>query len=214
MQQHTISFDYQATYHTLGSTEADQLWLVLHGYRQLSRYFIRKFAFLEEDALIVAPEGLSNFYIQGVGGRVGASWMTSHQRDISIRNYIAYLSEVYHGVTSGRRRPFRQVNVLGFSQGVTTLLRWLVHARPAFDRLVMCAGGFPADIDKEICREIFRNKPCYYVYGDEDEFIREGSIEKLASAFEEYGLDVTFSRFTGQHEIHQPSLEAIAKKSR
>jgi len=71
--------------------EVRHLWLVLHGYRQLAPYFLRKFAPLARpDTLIAAPEGLSRFYLEGYYGKVGASWMTREARLDEIADQISY----------------------------------------------------------------------------------------------------------------------------
>ncbi|MFP4291529.1 MAG: alpha/beta hydrolase [Cyclobacteriaceae bacterium] len=210
MHIQNTTFSYQAPYYTTGKPEADQLWIVLHGYGQLAQYFIPKFEFLSDKALIVAPEGLSHFYLQGVSGRIGASWMTRQHRELAISNYIAYLDRVYDELIATCDKPFKKVTMLGFSQGVSTLIRWLCKRNPEFDQLLMCAGSFPEDVDKDNCSKVFRNKTCYYLYGDQDQYMQEGSIDRLKSLFDEYGLQVEILKFSGKHEIHQPSLELLA----
>ena len=49
--------------------------VLTRGYGQLAAYFSRHFAFMTEadpSTVIIAPEGLSRFYLSGNGGRVGA----------------------------------------------------------------------------------------------------------------------------------------------
>ena len=58
MEQHLTSTK-TFRYFTYGDIDkATKLIFVLHGYGQLAEFFIRKFHFLEEDYLIVAPEGM------------------------------------------------------------------------------------------------------------------------------------------------------------
>jgi predicted esterase len=208
-----ITFSYQATYQTVGRADATQLCLVLHGYGQLASYFIQKFSFLEDNAYIVAPEGLSHFYLQGTDGRVGASWMTKEKRELAIQNYLAYLDEVYGQVMKSLVRAPEKLILLGFSQGVSTLIRWIVASKIEFDQLIMCAGDFPKDIDKSAAVHLFREKPCYYLYGDEDPYLTNGSLNRLQSIFMEYGLKVEASMFHGKHEVDISSLKKIIKKS-
>ena len=101
MQEHTLTVDFKARYYTLGQLNKDtrQIWFVFHGYGQLARYFIRKFAILtNQQILVIAPEGLSRFYIEKVessgrpNDRVGASWMTKENRTVDIENYLHYLN--------------------------------------------------------------------------------------------------------------------------
>ena len=74
------------------------MWVVCHGYRQLARRFIREFQGIAgAERRIVAPEGLSRFYLDEEGGphgpeaRVGATWMTREDRIAEIDDYVAYL---------------------------------------------------------------------------------------------------------------------------
>ncbi|MFT7345493.1 MAG: putative esterase, partial [Lentimonas sp.] len=72
----------------------DQLLIVLHGYGQLSQFFIQKFSSLTHQCDIIAPEGMHRFYLNGSSGRVGASWMTKEERETDIEDNQKYLEEV------------------------------------------------------------------------------------------------------------------------
>ena len=100
--------------------------MVLHGYRQLARRFLRRFEPVAGDhRRIVAPEGLSRFYADPGRGRhgpasaVGASWMTREDRENEIRDYVAYLDQLWQHLRTDSPGRTRLV-VLGFSQGVAT----------------------------------------------------------------------------------------------
>ena len=74
-------------YHILNEgTNAKKVLYVLHGYGQLAEFFVRKFRELGDEYLIVAPEGMHRFYLQGSSGRVGASWMTKEDREQDIKH--------------------------------------------------------------------------------------------------------------------------------
>jgi hypothetical protein len=63
--------------------------------RAIRRVFIQKFKELaSENTLIVAPEALSRFYLNGFSGRVGATWMTKEARDTEILDYLNYLNKL------------------------------------------------------------------------------------------------------------------------
>ncbi|WP_261990367.1 hypothetical protein [Hymenobacter sp. BT188] len=66
-QEHRLTVARTARYYQLGElTERTRhIWFVCHGYGQLAAYFIRHFAVLTEanDTVIIAPEGLSRFYL-------------------------------------------------------------------------------------------------------------------------------------------------------
>lgn len=208
---HTVNLNYQTTYYSNGSTKAKHLWVVLHGYGQLAPYFIQKFRFLDDKALVVAPQGLSLFYLQGTSGRVGASWMTKENRQIAINNYVSYLDHSYQSASNEMGVPPKSITMLGFSQGVSTLIRWLVSSQISFNKLFMCAGSFPEDIDLASSRKVFSGKPCYYFYGDQDPYIKEGSIDHLQEKFQHYGLQVKFLKFVGKHEVPQSLIQQLVE---
>src|SRR5258705_4071718 len=78
MQEHHVSTPRSARYFTLGSPDhAAEVWFVCHGYGQLASRFLERFRPIEaERRCIVAPEGLSRFYLtESPAERRGrASW--------------------------------------------------------------------------------------------------------------------------------------------
>jgi len=208
MIEHTVPFEFTGRYFTLGEeTSIDhELWLVLHGYGQLSRFFLPKFEPLSSKAYVIAPEALSLFYLHGVNGRVGATWMTREFREEAIQNYIKYLTSVYRKVLPETTIPKRTV-LFAFSQGVSTLIRWVVQESILFDEMILWAGDFPPDVDRERCRRLFAHKTVYYVYGNQDHFITPSRFTQLEGKYLEYGLSPEIIRFTGDHEIPPRVLE-------
>ena len=90
----SINFQYQAHYSVTHEPtfEEKEIWLVLHGYGQLAEFFIGKFqGFDSSERLFVAPEATNYGYLTGLAGRVGANWMTKHEREIAIENNHRYL---------------------------------------------------------------------------------------------------------------------------
>ena len=208
MVEHTIPFQYTGRYYTLGQATraSEECWLVLHGYGQLAQYFLPKFELLSQKAYVIAPEGLSLFYLQGVNGSIGATWMTREFREIAIRNYIAYLTSIYQ-TTLANRVPQRIV-LFAFSQGVSTLIRWVISNDIPFDEMILWAGDFPKDVDPERCRTVFAGKKVSYVYGNEDTFVTAERFAILQGTLTEYGLFPEIIQFSGRHEI---PAEVLAK---
>ncbi|MGD1894077.1 MAG: alpha/beta hydrolase [Cyclobacteriaceae bacterium] len=208
MQEHTVPFEFTGRFYTIGDQASvdHELWIVLHGYGQLSQFFLPKFEPLSTKAYVAAPEGLSLFYLQGVNGRVGATWMTREFREEAIQNYIKYLSSVYNKVLPESATPKRTV-LFAFSQGVSTLIRWVVQEKIAFDEMILWAGDFPVDVDRERCRRLFADKTVYYVYGNQDHFITPKRFTELESKYLEYGISPKIIRFAGDHEILPQILE-------
>lgn len=207
-QQHHIQISQQARFFTLGelSAETKGIWLACHGYGQLAPYFIRHFKVLAEAGhFVIAPEGLSRFYLQGTSGRVGASWMTKEDRQADIDNYVAYLTAVYEEVIQGHPAP---LNLLGFSQGVATISRWAMLSGKPFQQLVLWAGVFPPDLPLDLSSSTLRNRKVSIVYGDADPYLSEKTIEDQLQAFRQLGITPGVISFPGKHEINAAVLKS------
>ncbi|MDO7610183.1 MAG: hypothetical protein MUQ68_04950, partial [Crocinitomicaceae bacterium] len=90
---HSFSHSKTYRYFTLGDkNKSKRLLIVLHGYGQLAKFFLRKFSMCSDSSFVVAPEGPHRFYRKGYSGRVGASWMTKEARDHDIKDNIIWLN--------------------------------------------------------------------------------------------------------------------------
>ncbi len=208
--EHHIPVTRTARYFQLGeiTTDTRQVWFVCHGYGQLAQYFIRHFQALttaDPTLVVVAPEGLSRFYLQGTGGRIGATWMTREDRLTEINDYVAYLNQLAASILP-RTSAEVQMTVLGFSQGAATVCRWLARAtfRPA--RLVLWAGTFPPDMDFQEAAHLLRGLPVTLVYGDADEFVKPADIELQRAFLRSFGVEPEVLTFVGTHTLHTATL--------
>ena len=77
------------------------LWIVLHGYGQLARFFLRKFEAFEGQAHVVAPEGPNRFYLGDGYERIGANWMTREERGAEIAEHVEQLARRGHRLALG-----------------------------------------------------------------------------------------------------------------
>ena len=146
--EHRLTVPRSARCYTQGGSAATEAWLLLHGYGQLATRFLRGFAPLATPSrLLVAPEGLSRFYLEAGAGKVGASWMTKEDRASEIADYLGYLDQVRRELI-----PPVPLTVLGFSQGVATAARYAVAAAPAPVRLVCWGGLVPEEISAGAAR--------------------------------------------------------------
>lgn len=213
MEQQELSFNCRARYHKIGNiTPATrQIWIVLHGYGQLAQYFIQKFKILEEHHIcIIAPEGLSRFYLEDVtsrmqsgNNRVGATWMTKENRIMDIENYVEYLNILYHReVGSTNTIP---VTILGFSQGCATASRWVTDGKIKFQRLILWAGVFPPDMNFEKSHTL-KGKETFLVYGKSDPFINDSRFAEMKSISSTLGIEPALVEFEGKHDIDSKTL--------
>lgn len=206
MEEHFIHVQRTARYHILGRLEAaPELWVVLHGYGHLARYFLNHFDGLERGRCIVAPEGLSRFYLDEAHARVGAAWMTREDRLHEIDDHICYLDSLATDLRKATM-PGASVNVLGFSQGVATAARWAALGRTPIARLVLWAGSIPPELDRQALAA-WKDTTVDLVLGDADEFIKPDALESAARRLDQAGVPNASHLFKGAHEL-EPVLLA------
>lgn len=196
----------------------DELWIVLHGYGQLARRFIRHFATIATaDRMIVAPEALNRFYVEGPDGtrshaeaRVGATWMTREDRDREIEDQRAYLDAVLAAACPAGAP--RRIVALGFSQGVATAVRWIVRSNHAVDGVIAWAGSLPAELDATGARRIAGRLTM--VAGREDALLTPARIEAERARLQSLDVDAPLVWYDGGHTIDRPTLVRLAGDER
>ena len=212
--EHHIPVTRNARYQQLGqlTVRTRRVWFVVHGYGQLAAYFVRHFAFLtdgRDDTVVIAPEGLSRFYLQGNGGRVGASWMTRDDRLAEIDDHVNFLNQLAAHVL-GQVPAAVEITVLGFSQGTATIGRWLARAAFRPDHLILWAGGFPEDIDAPVAQSLLQALALTIVIGSDDEYITVAQAEQQFEQLEQFAARTQLLTFKGKHELNRAVLEQLA----
>lgn len=210
--QHQIKVQKTAHYFVLGDVKnATKLWIVFHGYGYSAAAFLKKFeAICDENTCIIAPEGLSKFYVNGVDGKVGASWMTKENRADEIKDYLLYLNELYNQLLENRAsNPFK-LNVLGFSQGGATAARWVVQTTAKPDNFIMWASVFPDDMPFEVFNK--NNIKPYFLFGDEDVFLTPERVEQQKEILTKSLQNITIIPFLGKHTIPEDVLVKNVEK--
>lgn len=162
----------------LPATQVRHIWMMFHGYGQLARFFIRKFQPLPPGSLLVVPQGLSKFYLSDSYERVGASWLTKEDRLTDLANQLTYLDQVYKAISQEIDTAQTTLNVVGFSQGCATAVRWLVHAGLPFDRLILWAGLFPHDVPPGQGHLLRPGARVQLVYGTQDKYVSQEAIRQ------------------------------------
>jgi predicted esterase len=214
MTENKLSIPQTCRYCTYGNTTNPQsIWFTLHGYGQLAKYFIKNFESLNpEENLVIAPEGFHRFYLDGMKGRVGASWMTSEDRLTDISDYVHYLDLLYNQVTEKMTGGNHRLIVLGFSQGVATASRWMALGNTKPDAAVFWAGSFPPDLLPTDSKRWFNDIPTWSVVGDEDEYISEENIKRAKKHFESLGFNPEWVRYKGGHKIPKDAFSNISRE--
>ena len=169
IKTHHIATPKTARYTTYGelSLKTKYFWFVLHGSNMLSEQMLYKFKdFDPETHFVIAPEGLSRFYVNGFGGEVVASWMTKRDRLEEIHDFSVYCSTLYDTYVQKLPESCKTI-IMGFSQGGVTAMRWLHHLDVTVDFLIPYACWIPEDIDYSTAKTDW-NKICKILIDDEE----------------------------------------------
>jgi predicted esterase len=217
---HAIVVPRTARYYTLGPTHGfpRELWIVCHGYGHLAGRFIQSFAGLDDGTrLIVAPEGLSRFYLDPIperrhqrAPRVGATWMTREDRDAEIADYVRYLDLVAGEVRHHLAGASPRIVILGFSQGTATVCRWLAASDLRADRLVLWSGSIPPELDLAAWAARLHGASITLVAGESDELATPAAVAAEAERLSVAGVAFTMQRFPGGHTVDPDALQALA----
>lgn len=209
-----------ARYALLGDPASDisDVWFVCHGYGQLATRFITRFEpIASAGRLIIAPEALSRFYPErmaghhGTGSQPGASWMTSEDREAEITDYVGYLNGVYDAITAelgGRKFTMR---ALGFSQGASTVARWIAAGQVTSDQVILWAGSVPPELTPGNAHRLAAKSPLALVIGDADPFITDKILDAQLALITKLGVPYTVVRFMGGHDVESAALHALAR---
>jgi predicted esterase len=208
MQIHHLEVQKTARIFTLGSLteKTENIWLVLHGYGMLPEYFIQKFNQLDtEKNYIIAPEGLSKFYQNGLIGRIGASWMTSEDRENEIKDYINYLETIFQTMIQAHLSN-KKLICFGFSQGVSTLFRWANEKLPPIHQIISWAGSIPKEV---LDNYQLDSIPLKIYYGNEDPLIPLENVHQLLNFMREKNIPFQSFEYKGGHAVNSETIKTI-----
>lgn len=222
-EQRHIKVPRSARYAMLGSLDGElsEVWFVCHGHGQLAARFLSRFLPLESPRrLFIAPEALSRYYLSppkagphAPGTPVGASWMTSEDRESEIDDYVSYLDLLHDEVFSVVDRAKVRLWVLGFSQGASTVVRWVVRGKVEPDRVVVASGMLPAELDQTAARHLASRGSLTVTFGDDDEFANPERIRTEEAKLKDLGIPYDMVRFKGGHTITPTLLEQLTRGS-
>lgn len=210
LKEHHIPVTRTARYYTLGELNENtkDIWIFLHGHRQLAGSFILQFSELADaGSFIYAPEALMRLYVKGDFGDVGASWMTKEDRECDINDYVNYLDRLFFDEIKPNAELYKlKINVLGFSQGAATLARWITLGKAKVSKAVFWCGSLAHDLD-------YRNYPhlketeIHQVFASKDPYYKKDFPDLQVSILKNAGLEPHSFVFNGGHEISMKFLK-------
>lgn len=215
MIKYRIPFQAIGHYHCSQQLTGNEksIWIILHGYGQLASFFLKKFSsHFREEVLFIAPEATNHAYLEGFSGRVGANWMTKHERESAIASNNNFLNDILYAILMQYdSKP--NVHVLGFSQGAATASRWAVQSQVKIQSLVLWSGGFAHDLDFSMAHQSLAETKVSIVLGESDEFLTEEALKKQEELIQLLSAKVELIRFAGGHEIDQSVFSRILLES-
>lgn len=203
-----IEISRTGVYYKIGEETSNRQWFCLHGYAQVAELMINKFDRREaKHEKIVCVEAPNRFYWKGVRGLPVATWMTSRFRLDEIRDNNDYLNKVYRSeINQSSERV-----LFGFSQGGTTIWRWIYDQRPDFDVFINYAGWIPEDLDLKVLSKYMVGKRLIFIYGTQDEYLIDDRIKALEMIIDRSGLDIMILKNSGSHKIDRDMIDLAIK---
>ena len=209
MKQH-LTIQRTAHYYLQKPSDPIQsIIVVLHGYAQLASTFISTFSPLREsNSLVVAPEAISKFY--NSEKKVVASWMTSEHREDEMKDYILFLNTLIHEIIN--KYGNLPIAVLGFSQGVSTVMRWVANCDVKINEVHLCSGTIPPELDST--KLVFNKDSVYhYYYGSEDRLLKVEKAKEQISFLETLVSSTKIVEFNGRHEVSDETIQNLMRFS-
>lgn len=200
-----------ARYSTYGnlSDRTKYFWFALHGSNMRCEQMLYKFSeFNPDEHFIVAPEGLNRHYEKGFGGDVVASWMTKRDRLEEISDFNLYLSSLYAKYSKLLPVACKKI-VFGFSQGGTTIFRWLNANSVEVDYVLAYSCWIPEDIDLSSLSSHIPKAKLVYTYGLQDQFLTEERIQQVNDIITRNKLEVKSLPYAGEHRVDKGNLKSI-----
>lgn len=196
--KHTLEVKRTAHYYQTKAIEPSKgVVIVIHGYAQLASEFIKDFKGLAPMGYhVYAPEALSKFYNKHQ--QPAANWMTSHERNDEIKDYLNYLNLLVTVIKEKHKNI--PLHFVGFSQGVSTLLRWQVQSNINITSTHLIAGSIPEELvsNNDLC---LNTKTICFYYGNNDRLVSPANAEKYFNQLRIIATNCTFVPFVGRHEI-------------
>ena len=209
MKENHIIINKTARFYTLGelNEKTKRVWVVLHGWGMNAKGFLASFEPLQnEETFFIAPEALNRFYVKGSGGVVGATWMTKEDRLNEIKDYTNYLDDLYE-LFDLEKYTHLHITALGFSQGASTVTRWVNATEKKFDTLIVYAGEVAPELFPLSETSGLKRTKNFFICGTHDEYFTPPLIAQMKAAYAE--MNFTELEFKGRHEIITAVLKPL-----
>lgn len=208
LEEKEISYTTTNSYATLNSltSHTKNIWFVCHGMGYLSRYFLRYFSGLNaHENYIIAPQAQSKYYIPPKFKHVGSSWLTKENTLKETENVMRYFDAVFEAENIPSNK---NLIVLGYSQGVSVVMRYVAKRKLNCSQLVLHSGGIPKELTPEDFE--FLNTKVTMIYGTEDEYLNSERIaHETQRAKALFGENLNIIPFKGKHVVNVKLINTL-----
>lgn len=201
-----------ARYYILGdsSNKINTVWFVFHGYGQLAKDFIKIFEVIKnKNTIVIAPEASNKFYLRGFNGKIGATWMTKEDRENEIEDYVTMINNIYREISKQIDLKNTKINVLGFSQGTHTAVRWLHKTKTKIKNLLLWSGTFPHDCNYKETFDYWSHINSIIILGTKDRLIGKNMINEEKKYLSNQKIKINFLTYENEHAIDTKRLVSI-----
>lgn len=200
---------YYGVWEPVGTRDAPPaLLLAFHGYGQSANSFLQPLkAARERNVLVVAPQAPNQFYWQQGSTAVGFTWLTRYQREHSLADNRAYLTELMRVLPKQYDYDPDRVFALGFSQGVAMAFRFAESGVVKLRGLAAVCGDLPRDVEDQL--DALQPFPVLIAHGKGDPVVPPKKSEDALTALERRGFPVESDSFEGGHELPESVIERV-----
>lgn len=185
--------------------------MVCHGLGYLSKYFIKYFEILDPTVnYVIAPQAPSVYYQDKAFKYVGANWFTRENVAVAKSGILNYLDEIYKTEIASVKTKDHRLILLGYSQGVSVICRWMAARKIECDDLVLHSGGIPEELEALDFKYLNNDTSVHLVCGRQDQYLTAQRVTAqmtLANNLFEKRSNTHF--FDGKHEFNQALIKTI-----
>ena len=138
--------------------------------------------------------------------------MSAEDRECEIEDYVSYLDLLHDEIFSEVDRSGVRLWVLGFSQGTATVARWVARGKVEPNRVILCSGLLPSELDSRSAGKLAQHSPLTIVLGSMDDFARPDLIALQETRLKELKVPHRVIRFEGGHEITGEVLTRLTQE--
>lgn len=210
----SVSYQTTNTYDILYPVKAsvDNIWIGLHGLGYLSRYFQQYFKSLDRDKnAVIIPQAPNKYYQDKNFKHVGACWLTRVDTAAEMKNNLNYLEAI---LERENLQGDKRIILMGYSQGVSIAMRWMVHRKLACKALIIHSGGIPKELTEEDGKLIRTlTDRIIHISGTEDPFVNEDVALREKNMLEKlFGTDFEQHQPRIKHEVATDLLQQLSRE--